>query len=163
MAQVLKRRASHDSHTPRERDLYTWVQEQVALLQAGRVGEIDAAGIADELADVGLEQYDKLEGALAVLLQHMLKWDCQPARRSRSWTLSIAEHRRRVLRLLKRNPGLARLLDEAIRAAYADGRDRALDETGLDEAAIPAECPYSLDDITTRAFTYDPALHRLKD
>jgi hypothetical protein len=36
-----------------ERDLYAWVQEQVALLRAGRLGEIDAENIAEEISDVG--------------------------------------------------------------------------------------------------------------
>ena len=40
---------------------------------------------------MGAEQYDKLESALEVLLMHMLKWDHQPERRSRSWSLTIQE------------------------------------------------------------------------
>ena len=77
-------------------DLYGWVQQQVALLRQGRLSEIDAGNIAEELSDVGGEQYDKLESSIRVLLHHLLKWEYQPERRSRSWLLSIAEHRRRV-------------------------------------------------------------------
>ena len=66
-------------------DLYSWALQQAGLLRAGRLSEIDAPNIAEELVDVGNEQYDKLESALAVLLMHLLKWDRQPERRSRSW------------------------------------------------------------------------------
>lgn len=66
--------------TPRA-DLHAWARERAALLRAGRIAEADAANIARALDDAGDEQYDKPEGALRVLLTHMLKWDHQPARR----------------------------------------------------------------------------------
>ena len=88
-----------------EEDPYTWVSEQVALLRAGRLDEIDAENVAEELSDVGGEQYNRLESALEVLLMHMLKWDHQPGRRSRSWSLTIEEHRLRVAMQLRKNQG----------------------------------------------------------
>ncbi len=42
---------------------------------------------------MGREQFNKLESALRVLLTHMLKWDHQPEKRSRSWSLSIRDQR----------------------------------------------------------------------
>ena len=71
------------ARTGYKEDLHAWAREQAALLRAGRLGEVDAANIAEELDDVGNEQYDKLESALRVLLAHMLKWDHQPERRGR--------------------------------------------------------------------------------
>lgn len=137
-------------------DLYTWVFEQVELLKAGRLGEIDAVNIAEELADVGHEQYDKLESALAVLLMHLLKWDHQPERRSRSWVLTVREQRRRIGRVLKKNPGLKPHIAEATADGYLDGRDRASIETGIDDRSFPATCPYSWDDILNRPIEVDP-------
>ena len=64
---------------------------QAELLREGRLAEIDAAAIAEEIDDVGEEEYHRLESALRVLMLHLLKWDHQPERRSRSWTLSIRE------------------------------------------------------------------------
>ena len=80
----------------KEADLYSWALRQAELLRAGRLSEIDAVAIAEEIDDVGEEQYDKLESALRVLMLHLLKWDHQPDRRSRSWTLTIREQRRRA-------------------------------------------------------------------
>jgi hypothetical protein len=131
-------------------DLYSWARRQAELLRAGRLSEIDSAAIAEEIDDVGDEQYDKLESSLRVVILHLLKWDHQPDRRSRSWTLSIREQRRRVLRQLRKNPGLKPLLDEAISEAYEDARDEASSETGLPLTAFPESRPYEYSEIMER-------------
>ena len=123
----------------KEADLYSWARRQAELLRAGRLSEIDAAAIAEEIDDVGEEQYDKLESALRVLMLHLLKWDHQPAMRSRSWALTIREHRRRVQRQLRKNPGLKSQVDEALEAAYEDARLEASSETGLPLKIFPAQ------------------------
>src|SRR6202044_3474195 len=102
----------------KEADLYSWARRQAELLRAGRLSEIDPAAIAEEIDDVGEEQSDKLESALRVLMLHLLKWDHQPEMRSRSWALSILEHRKRAQRQLRKNPGLRSRLDEALQAAF---------------------------------------------
>jgi hypothetical protein len=144
-------------------DLYTWVGEQVALLRAGRLSEIDAENIAEELGDVGNELYFRLESAVAIVILHLLTWDHQPERRSRSWTLSIAEHRDRIGNLLADNPGLKSRRDDAISRAWRTGRRRALDETGLPDEAFPEDCPYTFAAVMERPVVYDPAVHRLRD
>ena len=138
-----------------EDDLYGWVQEQVALLRAKLVTNIDASNIAEELSGVGNELREKLESAIAILTMHLLKWDHQVSLRSRSWALSVREQRRRIERLLKRNPGLKSVLDEAIVEGYADGRDRALLETGFDDEALPEACPYTFLQIMTRPVVWE--------
>ena len=104
-----------------ESDLYSWAVEQAALLRAGKIAEADALNIAEELDDVGNEQYDKLESALRVILLHLLKWDHQPERRSRSWR-SALRCNAITSKVLRKNPGLKPLLDEAIAEAYDDAR-----------------------------------------
>jgi hypothetical protein len=140
-------------------DLYGWAVEQARLLRAGRLTEIDAPNIAEELDDVGNEQYDKLESAVTVLLTHLLKWDHQPEKRSRSWENTIREQRRRVERVLKKNPGLKPLRDEAVREGYLDARDRASTETDLDVDRFPKTCPYAWDAIMTRPVKYASPAH----
>src|ERR1700676_3258811 len=119
------RNAARDTAKPpvtKEADLYSWARRQAELLRAGRLSEIDPVGLAEEIDDVGDEQYDKLESALRVLMLHLLKWDYQPDKRSRSWTITVREQRRRVLRQLKKNLGLKSQLEEALLAAYEDAR-----------------------------------------
>ena len=138
-------------------DLHAWAREQAVLLRAGRIAEADAANIAEELDDVGDEQYDKLESALRVLLVHRLKWDHQPERRARSWVGSIKVHRLDAEDLLDMHPSLKPRVNEAVRDAYRRARIKAAAETGLDEATFPPECPYVPDEIMTRPIPWPSA------
>ena len=141
-------------------DLFGWVEDQIALLKAGNLSEIDAENIADELKDVGSEQYDKLESAIRIVLVHLLKWDYQPERRSRSWSLSVHEHRRRIERVLKKNPSLKSSIDEAIDEAYEDAVGDAKRESGLPTDIFPSICPYIWDEILNRVVELDESQHR---
>ena len=138
----------------KEADLYSWALRQAELLRAGRLSEIDSAGIAEEIDDVGDEQYDKLESALRVLMLHLLKWDNQPTMRSRSWTMTVREQRRRALRQLRKNPGLKSRLDEALAETYEDARDEASSETGLPLRALPATRPFDYAEIMERPIVW---------
>jgi hypothetical protein len=142
------------SRVVKERDLYTWARETAALLREGRLGELDLGAVAEEIDDVGEEQYLRLESALRVLLHHLLKWDHQPAARNRSWAISVREQRRRVERQLRKNPGLKGRLDEALADAYEDARDEAARETGLPTRAFPADSPYAFAEIMERPIVW---------
>jgi hypothetical protein len=133
-----------------DRDLYSWAVEQAALLRAGKIAEADALNIAEELDDVGNEQYDKLESALRVILLHLLKRDHQPERRSRSWHLSIAVQRKHVTKVLRKSPGLKSVADEAVIEAYDVARVQAAGQTLLEEDQFALECPYSWEQIMER-------------
>ena len=135
-----------------DRDLYSWAVEQAALLRAGKIAEADARNIAEELDDVGNEQYDKLESALRVILLHLLKWDHQPEKRTRSWENTIAEQRYRALRQLSKNPSLKSTIEEATREGYKSGRLGASGETDMDLETFPEVCPYDWDTILNRPF-----------
>ena len=143
------------AHTRCEDDYYTWVLEQVELLRAGRLGEIDLENVADELSALARNEFAKLRSSLRVLMMHMLKWDQQPEHRTRSWIFSIREQRRRCRRLLAESPGLKSRLDEAREQAYSDARDWAANETHLSVEDFPQTCPYDWDDIFERPFEFD--------
>jgi hypothetical protein len=138
-----------------ERDLYAWSQEQARLLKARRFGDIDAENIAEEILDVGSNEYDKLESALRILLMHVLKWDYQPERRSSSWEATIRVQRRHALLQLQKNPSLKSRWDEAITRAYDDARDLAQGETDLPLETFPEICPYDWGEIADRRFERD--------
>ncbi|ABD05253.1 Protein of unknown function DUF29 [Rhodopseudomonas palustris HaA2] len=138
-----------------EGDLYGWVQHQVALLKAGKLSEIDAGNVAEELSDVGSEQYDKLESAIRVVLLHLMKWDHQPTHRSKSWVFSIRTQRRHIVKVLKKNPSLRPHIPEAIGDAYHDARDEAQQETGLPASVFELTCPYDWDAIQSRAVEFE--------
>jgi hypothetical protein len=136
-------------------DRYGWAQHQAALLRAGRIAEIDAVNVAEEIDDVGGAEYDKFESALRVLFVHMLKWDFQPRRRSRSWMLTIREQRIRVAKSLRHNPSLKSVLDDVLTDAYQEAVLGAARETDLPLATFPQTCPYDWHAATERPFPWD--------
>ena len=136
-----------------QRDFYSWLLEQARHVREGRWDAVDRENVAEEIESLGREQFYKLESALRVLLLHILKWDHQPARRSRSWALSIRQQRLEVDDVLADNPGLKPRIAEALARAYRKARLQAIKETNLKEARFPEACPYSFDDVVSREFS----------
>jgi hypothetical protein len=126
-------------------DFYGWALQNAELLRQGRLGEIDSERIAEELEDMGASKERELENRLGVLLAHLLKWVYQPERRGNSWRLTIEEQRRRLERLLRKNPSLKSRLAENFIDAYGDARLIASRETGLPKDKFPEACPFSLE------------------
>ena len=137
-------------------DFYTWTQEQGARLRAGELNGLDLENLAEEIESLGKSQFASLVSALRIVLLHMLKFDHQPERGTRSWALSIVEHRRRVSYELRDSPSLKSRLAEATERAYDFGRIEASRETGLPLKQFPETCPYPLDAIMNRPFAIDP-------
>jgi predicted DNA-binding ribbon-helix-helix protein len=138
------------SATAYEQDFYSWALEQAALLREGRLSELDVANIAEELSDLGRAEFHSLVSSLRVLTMHLLKWDHQPDKRSRSWALTIAIQRLELSDVLKDNPGLKPRFGEALERGYRRARLEASKETGLDLKTFPEACPYDLAAITSR-------------
>ena len=74
---------------------------------------------------------------------HLLKWQVQQDRRSKSWQRTIKDQRRRLDKLLLENPSLKSLLAESITDVYPSALIAAANETGLDEDRFPEVCPYT--------------------
>jgi hypothetical protein len=136
-----------------QRDFYSWLLEQARHVREGRWDAVDRENVAEEIESLGREQFNKLESALRVLILHILKWDHQPARRSRSWALSIRQQRLEVDDVLADNPGLKPRIAEALARAYRKARLQAIKETNLKESRFPEACPYSFDDVVSRKFS----------
>jgi hypothetical protein len=139
-------RASYDH------DFYSWSLDQARLIREGHWETVDRDNVAEEIESLGREQFNKLESAFRVLMLHILKWDHQPAHRSRSWVLSIKAQRLEIEDVLADNPGLKPRIGEAIARGYRKARIEAARETGLDESKFPESCPYSFDDLVSRDF-----------
>ncbi len=90
-----------------------------------------------------------------MLLQHLLKWDFQPERRSRSWELTIEEQRFRIARQLRKNPSLRPKRSEIIKDAFESAKRRAYIETKLARNTFPPLCPYDWDTMMERPFVAD--------
>ncbi len=143
--------------TAYELDFHAWAQEQAALLRAGRVSDIDATHIAEEIEALGRIERRELTSRLSVLLLHLLKWSFQPERRGRSWELTIKEQRRQIARHLKNNPSLKPWIEEAMADAYGDAVLRAELEMNLLRDMLPWSCPYQFEQAVDEAFWPDLA------
>jgi hypothetical protein len=130
-----------------EQDFLAWTEQQAALVRAGRLEQLDRDNLAEELDTMGRSESGELENRLEVLLMHMLKWDHQSARRSRSWKATMREQRNAIRRLMRRSPSLKRDLEATIAEVYRDAVGRASDETGLGAATFPEQLPYSLAEV----------------
>ena len=128
-----------------DRDFYAWANEQAGLLREGRLSGADVAHIAEEIESLGRNEKRELRSRLSVLLLHLLKWRHQPARRSRSWELSIANARDELAEHLADSPSLRATLPEAVASAYRRARLHAEQQTGLPAKTFPAECPWTFD------------------
>lgn len=130
-----------------ETDFYAWTQEQATLLRKHQWSQLDLLNLIEEIESLGKQQRQELRNRLSVLIGHLLKWEYQSQRRSRSWLATIRVQRRDTLRLLKDNPSLKPYLENALAEAYENGTDLAMGETDLPEQTFPVECPYSLTEI----------------
>ena len=130
-----------------DKDFHAWTQEQVALLKAGRLSEIDVEHLAEEVESMGISERRELESRLKVLLQHLLKWQFKPAAQSSGWTGTIDEQRYPLDILLRQSPSLKPLVDEAMEFAYPPARRAAGRETHLPVDIFPESCPYTTDQV----------------
>ncbi len=132
-------------------DVVLWSERQAELLRRRAAGElvneddIDWLNVAEEIESMGRAERDQLTNRLGVLLAHLLKWRHQPGLRGNSWRLTIAEQRRRIERLLRRNPSLKADLATILADAYGDALLMAQRETGLPEDTFPAGCPWTFE------------------
>lgn len=137
-------------------DFYAWTRDQARLLRAGRFDSADIVHLIEEVEEMGDNIHRQLESRLEVLLMHLLKWKYQPNLTGKSWFLTIAEQRRRIAKLLRKNPSLKAELDEVFQDAYEDARHSAMLETGLDLQTFPEESPFTLAQTLDTDFLPEP-------
>lgn len=144
-----------ETSPPYELDGYGWAMWQAQLIRERRFDELDIENIAQEIDSVGRSEWRSVESALRVLIMHILKWQHQPSRRSRSWALSIVGQRRAYARAMKTNPSLKPHLDELRQEAHEDARIEAARGTDLPLKTFPLDPP-DWDVILDQSFEHEP-------
>jgi hypothetical protein len=128
-----------------EQDFVLWLEHQAALLRAGRLEEVDARNVAEELEAMARNEHRELRSRLRILIIHLLKWDHQPQRRSGSWMRTVLTQQSELQDLLATSPSLRRLLPAAAQAVFPSAVRRAAFETGLPPARFPPALPYDIE------------------
>jgi hypothetical protein len=161
MAKVLEKSLYHE-------DYYAWTRVQAAELRRlarARVNStLDLENLAEEVESLGRSDLKTVQSQVRRIIEHLLKLEYSPASEPRAdWRHTIAQARDEVedhltasMRLDVEN-ALPKLFGRARRdAAFA------LDKHGeLDAAkALPATCPYSLDQVATHDW-YPKSRHGL--
>ena len=146
-----------------ERDFYTWTQDQAARLRAlSGDNRVDAAHLAEEIADLGRSELNKTRQHLLQLLIHLLKCGGNPAGEPRGhWLAEAANHARQAQAAF--SPGMRQHLDlhRLWRDALADANRMRADDG---ETALPADlgCPFTLDALLDPAVTPETLLGRIQ-
>jgi Domain of unknown function DUF29 len=128
-------------------DFVRWSEEQAAALRAGRLDILDLEHLAEEIDSLGRRDRRRLKARLAVLVMHLLKWRYQPDRRSGSWESTIRTQRSEIRQLLDDSSSLHPEVPAFIEERYDIARRNAAAETGLPLASLPADCPFSGDEV----------------
>ena len=132
-----------------QQDYFAWTQQQAEMLRAGQMSSVDAQNLAEEIEDLGRSEKRALASHMAVLLAHILKWQYQPALRSKSWQRTIATQRKEVRYELAASPSLKPLFSdpEWMDLVWSRATVLAGEETGIDIDTFPEACPWGMTDV----------------
>ena len=135
-----------------EKDFYSWINKNVLLLKAHKLEKLDVEHLIEELEGMARSQKRALINRLVSLLCHMLKWDYQMDRRSKSWENTIREQQFQIQLLLEDSPSL-KITEDILKKAYGRATEKAFTETkgAVSQKLIPEKCPYTVKEILSRA------------
>jgi hypothetical protein len=137
-------------------DRHAWAEEQAHLLRMHVFEDLDLPNLIEELEQMSASTRRELISRLALLIGHLLKWEYQPARRSRSWEATIEVQRNEIRRLLQESPSLRARLSEFVIEAYDQALALAWSETNLARSVFPVRCMYTTDQVMNPLFWPGP-------
>ena len=135
-----------------EEDFLLWIEQQMALLRAGRLDRLDLANLIEELESMGRSEKKSVFSNMRVVLVHLLKLQFQPEKATRSWTDSVIEHRARIRDDFATSPSLRRYSRETLLQCYDHARAVTASQTRLPLTAFPETCPYSFEQVLDPEF-----------
>jgi hypothetical protein len=142
-----------------DRDYNQWAETMADLLASGNFTQLDIENLVEEVRDLSKRERDRLMSSLRLIMHHLLKWDYQSQKRSRSWQNTIGRERDNIELYLEDSPSLARYLDhESLAKIYRLARADATRETNLE---FPKTCPYDLEALLNRSISIE-AVHQLE-
>ncbi|NJL90863.1 MAG: DUF29 domain-containing protein [Coleofasciculaceae cyanobacterium SM2_1_6] len=133
-------------------DFYAWTQAQVKLLQEQEWSQLDLLNLIEEVASLGKQQRQELRNRLSILIGHLLKWQYQPERRSRSWLATLQVQRLDTIELLEDNPSLKSDIAQTLPKGYLKAIALAVKSINLPPQIFLKNCPYSLTEILDKNF-----------
>jgi len=135
-----------------ETDFFGWTIHQALMLRQKNWRALDIPNLIEEIESLGRQERRELENRLGLLVGHLLKWQYQPEKRSRSWRITIRSQRQEIAKLLADNPSLKPYLLEALLRCYSIAINLVLNETPLKLNDLPVECPYMIIQVLNLSF-----------
>ena len=128
-----------------EKDYYLWIDKTINLLENYQFSELDLENLIEEIKCISISQQKALKSNLTVILWHLLKYLQEPEKQTRSWALTLFEHRERIEEDLENSPSLKSFLtEENFKKCYNKARKKAAIETGINLDKFPNDCPFTL-------------------
>jgi hypothetical protein len=132
-----------------DEDFYLWTLKMADVLRTGRLDELDAEHLADEIEDMGKNNARELESRITQILEHLLKLRLAQGLiqeyNQNGWRASILRQKRELASLLRQSPSLQRrVTPDFIQACY---RDAAATVSAEYRVEPPSECPFSPQEI----------------
>jgi hypothetical protein len=127
-----------------EQDETAWLEAMAELAAQRRFADMDFPHLSEYLSDMARRDRREVYSRVRTLLQHLLKWEHEPDKRTGSWRATLCEQRSE-LRQFFESRTLRNHAQAVLARAYHDARKYAADETGLPLGTFPAECAWDLD------------------
>jgi hypothetical protein len=129
-----------------EADETAWLDAMAELIARGEFSQLDYEHLREYVTDMANRDRKEVRSRLIVLIAHILKWEHQRSRRSKSWGRTIREQQRELEPDVSRGV-LRRHALEVLAEAYQKALGDASYDMGVPEKRFPTECPYTLDQL----------------
>ncbi len=127
-------------------DETAWLEVMAALVRRRAFADLDLENLSGYLSDMAKRDRREVKSRLIVLLVHLLKWEFQEEKRSRSWRTTVLNQRQELVDLAGR--GVLRAHADAVLAeAYENAVELAASATDLPKASFPAVSPYTVEQL----------------
>jgi len=127
-------------------DETAWLEVMAALVRRRDLAGLDLDNLGEYLTDMAVRDRREVKSRLVVLLAHLLKWEFQREKRSRSWRTTVLNQRQELADLAGRGVLLAHA-GAVLPEAYDNAVELAASETGLPRTSFPAVCPYTVEQL----------------
>jgi hypothetical protein len=134
-----------------EADFHVWALQQAEKLRAHRLDELDVANLAEEIEGLAIALRSAVRSRTRTIIEHLLEHS--PAAEPRhGWRRTLRIQRKELADDL--SASLRAQLSDDLEQLYADGRENATDDLRAHgehgaAAALPASCPYTLEQIAS--------------
>lgn len=130
-----------------EQDFLQWIEATIETLRQGKFTELDLENLLEELESIGKRERRSVRSNLIVIVVHLLKWKYQPEKRTKSWQITLLEHRRCLQEDFNDSPSLKNYYVDIFDSCYQQACKQATLKTDLPSTTFPDTSPFEQEQI----------------